>query len=99
MAARDQVLDAAAVIDRAAPIIELDTLPDHVHLLVECDPHNGTHRLVKQVKARSSRLLREQFSSLKRRLPALWTNSYFVATVGDALWEIVTQSVENQPRA
>ena len=82
--------------ERECHIIELETMPDHVRLLVECDPQYGIHRLVKQVKGRSSRLLREEFPSLKRRLPTLWTNSYFVATVGGAPLEIVKQYVENQ---
>ena len=82
--------------ERECNIIELETMPDNVHLLVECDPQYGIHRLVKQVKGRSSRLLREEFPSLKRRLPTLWTNSYFVATVGGAPLEIVKQYVENQ---
>lgn len=82
--------------ERECTIVELETMPDHVHLLVECDPQYGIHRLVKQVKGRSSRLLREEFPSLKRRLPTLWTNSYFVATVGGAPLEIVKQYVENQ---
>ena len=82
--------------ERECNIIELETMPDHVHLLVECDPQYGIHRLVKQIKGRSSRLLREEFPSLKRRLPTLWTNSYFVATVGGAPLEIVKQYVENQ---
>jgi len=45
--------------ERAATIIELETMPDHVHLLVSVDPQYGIHRLVKQIKGRSSRLLRE----------------------------------------
>lgn len=85
--------------ERECNIIELETMPDHVHLLVECDPQYGIHRLVKQIKGRSSRLLREEFPSLKRRLPTLWTNSYFVATVGGAPLEIVKQYVENQRNA
>jgi len=36
-------------------------MPDHVHLLVTIDPQYGIHRLVKQIKGRSSRLLRQQF--------------------------------------
>ena len=55
---------------------------DHVHLVVEVDPQFGVHRLVKAIKGRSSRVLREEFSWLRSRLPSLWTNSYFVATVG-----------------
>lgn len=85
--------------ERECNIIELATMPDHVHLLVECDPQYGIHRLVKQVKGRSSRLLREEFPSLKRRLPTLWTNSYLVATAGGAPLEIVKQYVENQRNA
>lgn len=82
--------------ERECNLIELETMPDHVHLLVECDPQYGIHRLVKQIKGRSSRVLRQEFDSLRSRLPTLWTNSYFVATVGGAPLEIVKQYVENQ---
>ena len=82
--------------ERNCNLIELETMPDHVHLLVECDPQYGIHRLVKQIKGRSSRVLRQEFPSLKSRLPTLWTNSYFVATVGGATLEVVKQYVENQ---
>lgn len=85
--------------ERECNIIELETVPDHVHLLVECDPQYGIHRLVKQIKGRSSRVLRQEFPSLKSRLPTLWTNSYFVATVGGATLEVVKQYVENQRNA
>ncbi len=85
--------------ERNASIVELETMPDHVHLLVSCDPQYGIHRLVKQIKGRSSRLLRQEFPSLRTRLPTLWTNSYFVATVGGATLEVVKQYVENQRNA
>lgn len=71
-------------------------MPDHVHLLVECDPQFGIHRLVKQIKGRSSRFLRAEFPHLKSRIPTLWTNSYFVATVGGASLEVIKQYIENQ---
>ena len=35
-----------------------------------------------QIKGRSSWLLRQEFPSLKSKLPTLWTNSYFVANSG-----------------
>ncbi len=65
-----------------AEVIELEVMPDHVHLLVEADPQFGIHQLVRRIKGRSSRLLRDEFRWLRSRLPTLWTNSYFVATVG-----------------
>ena len=77
-------------------IIEMEVMPDHVHMLVEVDPQLGIHKAVKRIKGRSSHDLREEFPWLKRRLPSLWTNSYFVSTVGGAPLAIVKQYIENQ---
>jgi putative transposase len=71
-------------------------MPDHVHLLVECDPQFGINRLVRSIKGQSSRILRKEFPSLKTRLPCLWTNSYFVSTVGGAPLAMIKQYIENQ---
>lgn len=79
-------------------IMEMEVMPDHVHMLVEVDPRFGIHRAVKRMKGRSSHDLREAFPWLKRRLPTLWTNSYFVSTVGGAPLEIVKQYIESQKR-
>lgn len=82
-----------------AEILEMETMPDHIHLLVEVDPQFGIHRLVKRIKGRSSRILRQEFKSLKSRLPTLWTNSYFVSTVGGAPLAIIKQYIEQQKTA
>ena len=71
-------------------------MPDHIHLLLQVDPQLGIHRLIKRLKGRSSRLLREEFRELKSRLPTLWTSSYFVSSVGGAPLEIIKQYVRNQ---
>ncbi len=77
-------------------LIEMEVMPDHVHLLVGCDPQFGIHRLVKLLKGFSSHVLRAEFPVLKRRLPSLWTNSYFVATVGGVTLETLKRYVEHQ---
>ncbi|MEU9111797.1 IS200/IS605 family transposase [Streptomyces sp. NPDC048483] len=82
--------------EKGAWLIQLEVMPDHVHLLVEVDPQYGIHRLVKAIKGRSSRVLREEYPALKSRLPTLWTNSYFVATVGEAPLDVVKKYVEDQ---
>ena len=82
--------------ERGAWLVELETMPDHVHLLVEVDPQFGVHRLVKAIKGRSSRVLREEFPWLRSKLPSLWTNSYFVATVGGAPLSVIKRYVEMQ---
>ena len=82
--------------EHEADVLSLQVMSDHVHLLVECDPHFGIHRLVRLIKGRSSRLLRQEFPALKRKLPTLWTNSYFVSTVGGAPLSVIKQYIENQ---
>ena len=77
-------------------IIEMEIMPDHVHLLIEVDPRFGIHRAVKKIKGVSSRVLRQEFSWLKSRIPTLWTNSYFVSTVGGAPLAVIKKYIENQ---
>lgn len=83
-------------VKRSAELVEMEVMPDHVHVLVDVDPQYGIHRLVKELKGASSRLLRQEFLQLKSRLPTLWTNSYFVSTVGGAPLSKIKQYIENQ---
>jgi len=104
---RKNVLDSAvakrlkelinqAAICKFVEVIELEVMPDHVHMLIEVDPQYGIHRFVKFVKGMSSRFLRMEFSKLKSCLPTLWTNSYFISTVGGAPLAVIKQYIENQ---
>jgi len=91
---KDLILEAALEIQ--ADIIEMEIMSDHVHLLVEVDPQYGIHRAIKHIKGRTSYHLRKEFKSLTTKLPTLWTNSYFVSTVGGAPLEIIKQYIESQ---
>ncbi len=77
-------------------IEKLETSEDHVQLLLSCDPQFGIHQVVKRLKGRSSRLLREEFPFLRSRIPSLWTNSYFVASIGDAPLSVIEQYISDQ---
>lgn len=77
-------------------IVEMETDRDHIHILADVDPQFGVAAFVRKAKGRSSRLLREEFPHLRTKLPSLWTNSYFVTTVGGAPLSIVKQYIENQ---
>ena len=83
-----------------ADIIEMEIMPDHVHMLMEVDPQFGINRAVRSIKGYSSHALRLEFPSLKSRLPTLWTNSYFVSTVGESplcvIEQCIKQYIENQ---
>lgn len=94
--ARLKQIAAEVAEETRCTIREMEGNLDHFHMLVDCDPQFGIHRFVKAVKGRSSRLLRQEFSPLRTRVPTLWTNSYFVATVGGAPLAVIKQYIENQ---
>ena len=77
-------------------IIEMEIMPDLVHIQLVVVPQYGVHNAVKQIKGYSSKVLRTEFPWLKSRLPSLWTNSYFVSTVGGAPFAVIKQYIENQ---
>lgn len=77
-------------------IVEMEIMPDHVHLLIKCDPQFGIYKVMKHLKGYTSRILRFEFPHLKKRLPTLWTNSYFVTTVGAVSLDVVKKYIEDQ---
>ena len=82
--------------ERGFSLIETEVMPDHVHLLIEVDPQFGIHRAVKLIKGTTSRILRQEFPWLRSRIPSLWTNSYFVSTVGGAPLSAIKKYIKNQ---
>jgi putative transposase len=87
------------VAEAGGEVIEVEVMPDHVHLLAEVPPTVPLSRLMQTLKGRSSRVLRQEFPHLRRRLPVLWSPSWFCSTVGGAPLEVVRRYVENQKRA
>lgn len=77
-------------------IIEMEVMPDHVHLLISCNPRFGIMDCVKKLKGTSSRLLREEFPVLVSKLPSMWTRSAFISTVGSVSLETVKHYIEDQ---
>lgn len=62
--------------------IELEVMPDNVRLVVKARRADPPSYIANQVRGFTSRMLREEFPSLRSRLRALWSRSFFVATVG-----------------
>jgi putative transposase len=77
-------------------LMEMEVLPDHVHLLLDVDPREGINIVVGKIKGFTSHILREEFPWLKKRLPTLWTRSKFVSTVGAVALEVVKQYIKDQ---
>jgi len=77
-------------------ILEIEVMPDHVHLLIEVNPKIGIHRIVSLIKGSTSNMLRKEFPTLKSKLPTLWTNGKFISTVGSVSLETVKKYIEDQ---
>lgn len=67
-----------------ATVIELESMPDHDHLLCEVDPQFGIHCLVRTLKGRVNRI------SFGKSSPG------FVATAGGAPLAGIQQYIEDQ---
>ena len=76
-------------------ILELAIQPDHVQLIVQAWPITSAAEIVKECKRATSHELREKYPILKR-LPALWTRSYFAATVGNVSAEVIQRYIAAQ---
>lgn len=83
---------------RGMVIMQRSVGSDHVHLLLSCPPSLAPSKIVQYLKGRSSRLLQEQFSELKKRYwgQHLWGRGYFCATVGSVTEETIRRYIENQ---
>ena len=63
-------------------IESMEIMPDHCHIFIKATPIIPIHLIVKNLKGKSSKILREEFPTLKSRLPNLWTRSYYCETIG-----------------
>jgi putative transposase len=63
-------------------VIALEVMPDHVHLLVKHEPKASASYVAHQFKGFTSRVLREEFTHLKSRMPTYGSSSFFLASVG-----------------
>ena len=77
-------------------ICEVETQPEHVHLLIEIPPTHSVDKIVGKIKGYTAKVLREEYPSLKSRLPSLWTRSKFVSSCGGVTLEIIKDYIEGQ---
>lgn len=74
----------------------IEVMPDHIHIFLKGNPTIPIHLIVKNLKGKSSRILRAEFPHLKRRVPCLWTRSYYCETIGCINEETIKKYIENQ---
>jgi putative transposase len=91
-----QIIEEVAT-ERDWHILCLAIQPDHVHLFVRANPYTLPLDIARLIKGRSSRLLREEFPAL-RKLPSMWTRSFFLSTAGNISQETIQKYIERQSR-
>jgi putative transposase len=91
---RTLLIDKAKEIE--VEIIEMEIMPDHVHLFVKGRPTDSPHFIVQQFKGYTSHVLRKEHPELKSRLPTLWTRSYYVESVGHISEQTIRKYIEEQ---
>ena len=74
----------------------MKVMPDHIHIFLKGNPTIPIHLMVKNLKGKSSSILRQEFPYLKKRLPCLWTRSYYCETIGRINEETIKKYIENQ---
>lgn len=82
--------------ERGWAILQLAIQPDHIHLFVRAWPEVSASEIVKECKGLTSHELRAKYPDLKRRLPSLWTRSFFAATAGNVSQEAIEKYIAAQ---
>lgn len=77
-------------------VLSLEVMPDHVHMLLDANPHIGIFSQATKIKGYTSNVLRGEFPKLKSQLPCLWTRSMFISSVGSVSLEHIKRYLENQ---
>jgi putative transposase len=61
---------------------KMEVMPDHVHLFLRMKPIHAPNFVIGQIKGYTSSMLRKEMPFLKRKMPTLWTGSYYVESIG-----------------
>ena len=82
-------------VEKGWTILELAIQPDHIHLFVRVWPTDSAADVVKACKGLTARKLRTKYAVL-RRMPSLWTSSYFASTAGNVSSDTIQRYIAAQ---
>lgn len=83
-------------------IVELEVPVDHIHMVVRTEPKDSPSDIMQIVKSISAREFFRLHPLIKRKYfwgGKLWTQSYFVETIGNANEKVIREYVQNQLNA
>ena len=90
----DGLLDEIAA-ENDWQIVAREVVADHVHVFVRIRPTDSPAEVARKRKGHTSRLLRAELPWLPHQT-ALWSKSYFVASVGYVSEQTVRRYIEHQ---
>jgi putative transposase len=82
-------------------IVELELPVDHIHMVVRSEPKIAPSDIMQIIKSISARHFFRLHPEIKKKYfwgGKLWTQSYFVETIGNATEEVIRKYVQNQLR-
>lgn len=77
-------------------LIERSVQEDHIHVLIEIPPKYSVSKVIGDIKANTSRLMRKKFDYLARA-DEMWSIGYFVSTVGTNE-KMIKNYIQNQEK-
>ena len=98
------ISDLKVIMDKIALEFEVDIIEqecgeDHIHMLFRTKPTLDMTKFINILKGQSSRELREKYKNfLKNKLwgDSFWSPSYFLATTGNVMIDILKEYIQNQ---
>jgi putative transposase len=80
-------------------LTEIEIPEDHIHAVIRCAPRVSPSDIMQVIKSISAREFFKMFPEIKRRYfwgGKLWTQSYFVETVGNTNDKLIRAYVKSQ---
>jgi len=80
-------------------IVELEVPTDHIHMVVRSEPKASPSSVMQIIKSISARKFFRLHPEIKKKYfwgGKLWTQSYFVETIGNASEEVIRKYVQDQ---
>ena len=80
-------------------IVELEVLVDHIHMVIRSEPKTAPSDVMQIIKSISAQEFFKLRPEIKKKYfwgGKLWTQSYFVETIGNANEEVIRAYVQNQ---
>lgn len=89
----------AVLKERNCILMEINGEADHIHILFDAGPGVNLLDLVRVIKTKTSRFARSRCKEQVLKFywkPVFWSDSYFVATVGDNSRQVVQEYIKHQ---